>query len=112
MTEISKADLIRIDAKIQERKTDHLKTDTRTSFEDQLMETVKQLENMGTEINEMMKSNDLSVKSVAQAALNVNQVAKNATDNITENIASGGKTPVKSAKSVTDHYAAMKQNKS
>ena len=111
MTQINKIDLLKIDAKLQARKSNKLSPDTKTKFEDQLLQTVKQLENMGSEIDAMLESNTVGIKSINAQDLSVKKVIAGKSDKVVENISSTIKTTVKSAKNVAAEYAAMNQKK-
>lgn len=107
MSEISKADVLRIDAKLQARKTNKIKQDAKANFEEQLLQTVKKLENMGSEIKAMMESNQVQLSSAPKATAKLNKTAAQRLENPMEKITSVGKTAVKTAKNVTAQYEAM-----
>lgn len=110
MTEINKIDLLRIDAKLQARKKNAQQSQD-TKFEDQLLQTVKKLENMGSEINEMMENSGVQVtpKTAVESTVPKNKVGN--LDSVVENFSASGKSSIKTAKNIAAEYEAMNQKK-
>lgn len=105
MTEISKIDLLKIDARLKSRG---VKNDEphkgKNAFEDQLLQTVKKLETMGNEIDAMMESSLLHKGSeIPAAAVSGNKLDKK-NETIVENFSAARKSSVKSAKEVASYY--------
>ncbi len=105
MTEISKVDLLRIDAKLKARKNLNQQPIGKTRFEDQLLKTVKKLETMGNEVDAMIESSGLQVKKDHR------QEFLNNIDNVVENFSAAGKSSLKTAKTVASQYGSVNKNK-
>ncbi len=110
MTEISKVDLIKIDAKLKARQNSNQQPTDKSKFEDQLLETVQKLENMGNEVNAMIESSGLQVSSTSSPAKNHREGFLNNIDNVVENFSAAGKTSLKTAKNVAAQYGSMKKD--
>ncbi len=110
MTEINKIDLLKIDAKLQARKK-NAEQNQDTKFEDQLLQTVKKLENMGSEINEMMENSGVQAtsKTTVEATIPKNKLGN--LDSVVENFSASGKSSLKTAKNIAAEYEAMNQKK-
>jgi hypothetical protein len=112
MTEINKIDLLKIDARLQARKKSSQQTqDSNTKFEDQLLQTVKKLENMGSEIDAMMQNSAVQTVPKTSIELTVQKKGVGNLDNVVENFSAAGKTSVKSAKSIAAEYESMNRKK-
>ena len=111
MTEISKIDLTKIDAKLQGRKGTRVDEKEKSNFEDQLLQTVKKLENMGNEIDAMMESNTVQLNAANNGRLHPDKNRLNNMESIVENFSAAGKTSIKSAKNIAAEYQAMNQKK-
>lgn len=105
MTEISKIDLLKIDARLQARK-ENKAASTDSGFEDQLLKTVKELETIGSEIDAMMESSSINVSSALPVSQITNREVQPNTESIVENFSTTKKT-AKSAKSVAAEYQSM-----
>ena len=111
MTEINKIDLLKIDAKLQARKGPKVEEQEKTAFEDQLLQTVKKLENMGNEIDAMMESNTVQLNTTTRTSLQSRKHLLNNRDSVVENFSAAGKSSIKSAKNIAAEYQAMTQKK-
>jgi hypothetical protein len=80
-------------------------------FEDQLLQTVKKLENMGNEIEAMMESSAVQINTAVKPEWNTRHNRLNPVDSSVENFSEASKTPLKSAKNVAAEYEAMNQKK-
>ena len=107
MAEISKVDLLKIDAKLQARKSDKNLSAGKNRFEDQLLKTVKKLETMGNEIDAMMESSSIQVSNTASIPKNPSREILTNIDSMVENFSAAGKSSIKSAKSIAAEYESM-----
>lgn len=112
MSEISKVDLLKIESKLQARKNTKSQSNVDSKFEAQLLKTVKKLENMGNEINEMIESNALQIKPNENLALKPRKEVFRNFDSTVENISAAGKSSIKSARAVASEYESMSPKKS
>lgn len=111
MTEISKVDLLKIDARLKSRgvKNDGYNKDKDT-FEDQLLQTVKKLETMGNEIDAMMESSLLHKGSEASGTSKPGSKLDKQKETIVENFSAAKKSSVKSAKDVASYYEKINKS--
>ncbi|MBU2510897.1 hypothetical protein KJ966_06150 [bacterium] len=111
MTEISKIDLLKIDAKLKARKNLNQQPISKAKFEDQLLQTVKKLETMGNEVNAMMESSGIQAKNKLDISGNHRKEFLNSIDSVVENFSAAGKSSLKTAKTVAAQYGSMNKNK-
>lgn len=111
MSEINKIDLIKVNARLKANQKQEQTKTQKNGFEDQLLETVKKLETMGNEVNEMMKSNTLQVTPVGKRPVNPSKELLSNIDSIVENFSAAGKSSIKSAQTVASEYGSMKNSK-
>lgn len=110
MAEISKIDIIKVDAKLKSRKTQDQQSVEKSKFEDQLLKTVKKLESMENEIDAMIESSGLQVNNKIEAGKSPRKELLNNIDNVVENFSAAGKSSLKTAKNVASQYGAMNNN--
>lgn len=111
MTEITKIDVLKIDTAHQTKKSLKSNTEAKAGFEDQLLQTVKKLENMGNEIEAMMESSIVPTKANQRPEQPTKHVVLNSVESIVETFSDTTRTTVKSAKNVAAEYQAMNQKK-
>jgi uncharacterized protein Yka (UPF0111/DUF47 family) len=112
MTEINNIDLLRIDGKPKLGKGVADISESGEKFENQLLETVKRLETMENEIDAMMQSNTIQIKSVADTRKSIHKDLLGNIDSIVENFSAAGKSSIKTAKNVAAEYETMNHKKS
>ncbi len=111
MTEINKIDLIKIEGLTKNGKSTNDISELDNKFEDQLLKTVKKLETMENEVDAMMQSNTIQIKSVAESRKSVHKDLLGNIDSIVENFSAAGKSSVKTAKNVAAEYESMIEKK-
>ena len=111
MTEINKIDLFKIEGKLKPGKNNMDVVEGNEKFENQLLKTVKELETMENEIDAMMQSNTIQIKSIAETKKSIQQDLLGNIDSIVENFSAAGKTSVRTAKNVAAEYGAMIRKK-
>jgi hypothetical protein len=108
MNEINKIGVPKLDSGIQSTKNKKEPLATGKAFENQLLETVEKLKNMGNEVDAMIETT--SPKNVTSLDSERQKIKQQ--DVAAENFSAAQKTSAKSAKYVALQYEQSKANKS